>query len=314
MSFFFKGDALAHHDTDIGRLAKSIRKTLKESKGIELTQPEALELVCVGLGAKSLYAARSEASDPIITGMSGQQVDELRRARSVTKGAPLPADVLAHSDLPQKLFPKEKLRPQLADLCQAAYLFDKAKTLIRPGRLEFIAVVGGKGSGKSLLLSDRVYKYTGVKIDTSQNVFDRGDHVRGKRHPYQKGAILAYDRPAGIDPKKDLFLAMRGLANGSVNRLSHYEALMATHQPGIPHDDFMFPHLRNWLKEEPNVTLAVTFDDISHVEDALSQISHKANGSLSDAHWERAYVVDLKNLTLLEVLATLDGPVTTQLF
>lgn len=311
MSFFFKSDALMHHGTDIGRLAKSIRHTLKERKGIELTQPEALEIVCAGLGAKSLYAARKEAHDPVITGMSGHQIDELRRARSITKGEQVPRDLLDQHDLRQKHHPNEKVRCTSAKFLHASNLFDKAMGLVIPGKLQFIAVVGVKGAGKSLLLADKVYKFGGLRIDTSQNIFDRGDYVNGKKFAYPAGSILAYDRPAGLDPKKyDAFAAGRAHERGAITRLSRYEALQAIPALGIPHDDAMLPHLRNWLREEPNVTLAVTFDSHDQVVDAVSTIAYRTTGALSDDNWERIYVVNLDDMTLSEVEITRDGPVT----
>ena len=311
MSFFFKSDALMHHGTDISRLAKSIRITLKERKGIELTQPEALEIVCSGLGAKTLYAARMEALDPVITRMLGPQIDELRRARSITKGEQVPPDLLTHNDLRQRRYREERVRCTSAEFLNASYLFDKAKRLVTPGKLQFIAVVGVKGAGKSVLLADKVHKFGGVKIDTSQNILDRGDYVNGKKLAYPAGSIVAYDRPAGLDPKNyDAFAAARAHEQGAITRLSQYEALQAIPALGIPHDDVMFPHLRNWLREEPNVTLAVTFDSHDQVMDAVSMVAYRTTGALSDGNWECIYVVNLDDMTLCKIEITRDGPVT----
>lgn len=314
MSFFLKGDALKHHDTDISRLAKSIRTTLKHRKGVELTQPEALEIVCVGLGANTLYAARMEALDPVIKGMSLEQVDELKRARSITKGAPVPRDFLEQNDCRQKQHPNERIRCTSREFQQASNLFDEAKQLITPGRLQFIAVVGSQGAGKSVLLADKVDKFGGLKIDTSQNCFDRGDYLNGKKIAYQPGSILAYDRPAGLHLKKrDAFAAMREHQRGAITRLSQYEALAATSSLGIPHDDVEFRHLRNWLREELNVTLVVAFDSHDQVVDAVSTRIYRMNGALSDDNWERVYVVNLDDMTLSQIEITRDGSVTTVL-
>ena len=330
--FQLKGGALYAHDVDVAHFARILRKTLKDLKAqaeatpagkdpFELEQDQGLDLATMLLAKMRHHDARAAAKCPDvrnvafqvgpikpphkferpaidawfrgadldISSLDREAVDRLVRSVAGTRGRAFP------STLPKRFGAQWQSR--------AIALFEQAVAARIPGKAEFIALVGGPGTGKTLLAQHMVRKRGGLWLDKG---LARGD---GNGVDYQPGEVLVYDTPAQL-PALSATELKRSL--NEIDSLREYvrrvrrpwqlkdEALQLALEQGArgawtlgePAVQFARPEeprLTSWVREHPQVNLVVTSADdealrasMGHwfeVEPTLSELDGKLNRS-----------------------------------
>ena len=279
-SFYFKNEAPFANGVDVKRLARQIKQLLAEAEGSStMTSEDALEVASKFLGARSYFDLRKQASDPNIRSWNHEDVERLVQEGAVSNGYDFP------KELPKR-FDKRWQR-------SVEKMVEEAISSRKPGSLEFIALVGGTGTGKTLVANRMCAKRSGRVIDVEISL------QRGRQFSYAPGSVLALDRSAVSPPErtKDILSAWTQTPS-SKQTLTTYRELRRTVFPAIPGDDAGTPNsLRHWVRENPNVTLIISFADRRQVENALRNspmaLSPGNPARSASLNWRRAHVVDL---------------------
>lgn len=286
--FLFKANkTLVANDVDVKRLAREIRKTFDNPC---MGKEESLDVTAKLLGAQSYFDLRKKAKDLDISTWDFNDVESFVQKNSVTNGAQFP------SDLPCNFGSNWQ---QLAQ-----DLVEQAIKACEPGKLEFVALVGGSGTGKTLLANHVCAKRGGkvVDVELSASMNTGGT--------YKSGSVLVYDRPANppTSDRPSVFSLLSGGAPAKLT-LKRYQDLRRIKQSLIPHDDAdSLMGIRDWILDNTLVTLVVCFANYSQVEEALR--SSYINFPLANieqraaVNWRRAHVVDLDSMKF----SSLDGP------
>jgi hypothetical protein len=293
-SFYFKGETLFANGVDVKRLAREIRKSQLDTNGNPSTSMEdALDVVARGLGARNHFDMRCQAEDPDISSWTHDEVQRLVQESAVSRGMRFPRG------LPRK-FDQQWQR-------DAVRLFEQAERARTPGKLEFVALIGSPGSGKTLLANHMCATRGGQVIDV-ELTFQKGFETN------KPNSVLVYDRPAEPPASQRPFMGVLTLWRPeapSKRTLKMYRELARAghHRDLIPGDnDDIFTHLRDWVRDNAQVSFVVCFADQSQVEDALRNSSIILTpGSMERSailNWRRAHVVNLDTMTFV----SLDGP------
>lgn len=303
VTFFLRDGELRAHDVDVKRLARVIRQASRGPDGVPtISMNKALDEICRGLGANSEFDARQLASDPDISHLDEARIREMIGERSLSLG---------------QEFPK-RLPTRFGSTWQgkALALFEKAVSLRTPQALEFVAVIGATGTGKTLLCQHACAQHGGVVIDrqlSSLNVFANAFMQAEKAARFDAGSLLVFDqcvRPVRPSQQKGLF---RTWEREPVRErtLGNYIEFKRSISPGVPGDSptaYGAASPRDWVLNHPGATLVLVFETLADVDAALAPfINTGATGSWKDfasRNWRRAHVVDLEKMSV----ATLDGP------
>jgi hypothetical protein len=174
-------------------------------------------------------------------------------------------------------------------------MFEQAAAARRPGALEFIALVGNTGAGKTLLANRMCARRGGRVVDVEISL------LKGKQSSYAPGSILVFDRssvPPSTSKQTTATLSSWTQMPGSKRTLKIYRELRRKTFPAIPYDDVdHFNTLRDWVRDNHQVALVVSFADRRQVEEALRKapvVFSPGNGArTASLNWHGAHVVDL---------------------
>lgn len=294
--FYFKGDALFARDVDVSRLARELRKHLKklgpadaqsvaDPEPFNLAQDQGLELVSRWLGASSYYEARKVAADPSVVGMTLSERDELVQRNATSRGRPFA------KRLPARFGPAWQQR--------ATTLFAQAAAARTPGAGEFVALVGGPDSGKTILAEHLAHTRGGHVIDVSLTWRSGMDGQIGL------GQVLIHDAPARSLPQgpsgpdwASRLQAARTLSEVREilrRRPSALAAASSSH------------HALDWVRKHPGVVYVHSFaSDAAVTESIAGQIALTGGDIRRSAplNWRRVHVVNLDSMTTYAI----DGP------
>ncbi len=285
-SFYFSRENLCANHIDFKRLSRNIRKEFNaRNPEHPINNDQALELTARVLGASSHHDARRKAEDPDISSWPTQEIEKQLRDGTVAKGAKLPGKL-------PKQFDKDWQE-------KSEGLLHQAIEALQPGALEFIALVGQQGTGKTLLANALCHDLGGYVIDTDLAL------DKGTGHPYLPGNCLIYDRsvkPVSVIDEPDPFLFSKPGAYHGKRTLMNYRKFCKPYGTDIPHDDFMaFNRLRDWVRNNPDVRLVITFPDLETLETALQN----APRILPTIHnWSKVHEVDLNSMSMKSIDAS----------
>ncbi|MGN5232198.1 hypothetical protein [Aeromonas veronii] len=292
-SFYTRDGELFASCVDVKRLAREIRKLSSSSDPMPMH--EALELVARLLGARNEYDMRQRAVDPDISRMPREEIDRLLQESALRTG----------QKFPKRLPSKFGLEWQK----KAQRLFEQAVQTREQGQLEFIALIGSEGSGKTLLANHMCQHFGGYVADVE---LYKPYTFLTKPMSHKPGEVLIYDRPTKAATAKhaDIFFELARMNIGPEFRsLENYRQKMRSRQPLIPNEEIQDPlasTTRHWVLNNSQVAMVISFASREEVEEAISQ--RKSPAFLSDHKgsfdWRRVHVVDLDNMTQY----TLDGP------
>lgn len=306
-SFYFRGETLFASDIDVKRVARAIRNAHRNPDGsYTMSMDEALELVAHYFGANHAHDMRKQAADPVISGMRREEKDRLVQESAIFTG---------------EAFPKS-LPPKFGTEWQknARRLFELAIQSREPEKLEFLALVGSEGSGKTLLANHMCQLYGGYVVDVElYNEFS----FLTKPMRYQPGQVLIYDRPT-VSSTVEWSDVSSALQNASIDpairTLKRYRELSRSRRPLIPSEERyrgggmwnvtsgfnQLSNARHWVLNNTQVTMVVSFTNIAEVEEAISSDAQvfTNQGESFKHNWRRVHVVNLDTMTF----CTVDGP------
>jgi len=298
-SFFLKNDALWARDVDVKRLARVIRKLQLTPDGKPvLSMPEALDVACVALGARDHFDALRRSRDPDVTNWTEEQVRAEMKRRAISFGQPFPRG------LPQRFGADWKSSVQV--------LFSDALNARVPGQLEFVALIGGAGSGKTLLAEHECANRGGVVIDTAFAWMATPNDSMFLEH-FRDGAILVQDQSTALmpDDKRSGFGPLWEQLPVAQRTLKHYEDLRRRPRHMLFGDDNAFNDpVRNWVREHPAVALVSSFatrEDVInalHVGVRIKPVGEQWQTASAPLNWRVAHVVDLDAMRFYSV----EGP------
>lgn len=270
-SFFLKNETPVANGVDVKRLARKYIASLYDLHGLEISMDQALDHVSSLLGARNYHDLLKQASDPDISSWDASTLQNHVWREAISSGSRFP------SRLPRGF------RKHWQD--RALKLFEKAASIRIPSKLEFIALVGGEGAGKTLLSNHLAKTLSGKNVDICLSL------NTGMSYEYQIGSVLIYDQPA---PSSAPAPRQNTLAAYKHERYKSYA-------PRIPRDE-PYDDVRQWVKNNPHVHFVVCFASMNDAVDALenSRILMNMQGIKHSAelNWYRAHVINLDDMTL----------------
>lgn len=290
-SFHSKDGVLFASNVEVKRVARELRKLLGTP-----TMNQALDLAALLLGARNEYDMRQRAAAPDISKLSNEQVNRLLQDSACHSGQKFP------KGLPAK-FGKDWQK-------KARRLFEQAVAAREPGQLEFVALIGSEGSGKTLLANHMCKHLGGYVVDVE--IYEPFDFST-KPMNHRPGEVLIYDRPTKAATAKhaDTFFELARVNIGPEFRsLENYRQKMRSRQPLIPYEEDSSSsgndRTREFVLNNSQVTMVVSFGSIEEVKEGIlhrmsPDILSNRKGSFD---WRRVHVVDLDTMTL----SSLDGP------
>ena len=287
-TFHFNGDALLASRIDIARAARALRKHLSgvaDELGIpegarsplRLDQGQGLDVLCKVLGAQSHHAARQAAKSPDITGWPSDARERLIDDLAVSRGRKFPTHL-----------------PDAFDDAWQRGVLDMARRAIEganPASGQLIAIVGGPGSGKTLLANAMADKWDGTVIDISLR---SPSMVADER---KRESLLVYDAPAS--PTRPAASSRSGVMTEWLAARTVIDLVAAQRQ--------LFPHLAlvqsgmNRLVDDvvshPSRAFAMSFPDMGAVQAFMETYRAIPIGRNSTVpNWTMAHVINLDEL------------------
>lgn len=297
------GDPIAD-GVDIKRVLRNLRAMSDEEFALLRSKSKAENALAKLLGARNygelINAAKAGGGAPgeSIRGPAGYR--RLMLDQSVSKGERFPRELPAAFDI----------RWQRS----AMELVDRALKGRQPGRLEFIALVGGTGCGKTVVAKHAVDTFGGRVLDVG---FAMKTGMEGGKWPsraqrvadakeavveVETSSLLIYDQPAQLPVRRFMrtgdVLGFDKLPRSQQTLERYVEAYRNVHA-GIPHDEPM-GGLRDWVRNNPEVALVVTFASSEVAKDVLLHhcVMLGSNPQLAAKNnWYRAHVVDLESMS-----------------
>lgn len=288
-TFHFAGDTLLASRIDIARAARALRKHLAgvaDELGIpdttrsplRMDQGQGLDLLCKILGAQSHHAARRAAEDPDITGWPTEDRQKLIEDLSVSQGRKFP------SHLP----------PEFGEAWQAMALglAGQAMAELRPTSGQLIALIGGAGSGKTLLANAMADRWGGTVIDVSLTSPTMVPEHR------KRGKLMVYDAPA-VSPRTTDNGASRGQGLiPSWVAARTLSALVAEHRRSFPSASFVQGDLDRLVDKVIRESLGVvmSFPNTKAAEQFMGTLRAYGVGGRQVPNWTMAHVIDLDEM------------------
>ncbi|RQM78015.1 hypothetical protein EHZ47_02380 [Aeromonas jandaei] len=300
--FHSKNGVLFASNVDVKRVATQLRKNFNH-----LTTNQALNLAAQLFGVRNEYEMRRRAAAPDISRLSYAQVNGLVQDMACNSGKIFPARLPAKFE---KSWPKD-----------AEQLFAQAVAAREPGQLEFVAVIGSEGAGKTLLANHMCHRLGGYVVDVELYDPFASFNIPGykKTLVHKPGQVFIYDRPTQAATVSEMdvrtFRAAPDqslMVGNAYQSLEEYLQAKRRSRPLIPGEEFghFGSNSRDWVLSHRDTTMVICFASREQVEEALSlkcgsPIGSRFKGSYD---WRRAHVVDLDSMTHYSV----DGPGATK--
>lgn len=287
-TFHFAGDTLLASRIDIARAARALRKHLAgvaDELGIPETarsplrmdQGQGLDLLCKILGAQSHHAARRAAEDPDITGWPTEDRQKLIEDLSVSQGRKFP------SHLP----------PEFGEAWQAKAigLAGQAMAGLQPTSGELIALIGGAGSGKTLLANAMADRWGGTVIDVSLTSPTMVPEHR------KRGKLMVYDAPA-VSPQTTDNGASRAQGGKPRQTARTASALIAERRQSLQRARFVQSEMHRLVDTviQESLGLVMSFPDTAAVERFMEAFYAYGVGGRQVPNWTMAHVIDLDEM------------------
>ncbi|WP_146139396.1 hypothetical protein [Simplicispira suum] len=266
---------------DVDRLARNL-----VAEGLQPTKGAALNLAARLLGASNHHALLAQAKAPKLATWSIPDIQEYLSSEAITTGS---------------RFPKE-LPPQFDGAWQhrATALLAKAVAARTPGELEFIALVGGPGSGKTLLAKHFCKLSGGCVVDVGL--------YRWFTRPYQPaaGEIVVFDRPAlpRSAPSASMARAFELWSHTAPRQrtVERAKELFRSEWQGIPMDapgeSIHGSIARNLAQAAPLIVCFASPEEAQHALDGSARvISMYSPAATAKLNWRAAHLVNLDNLS-----------------
>jgi hypothetical protein len=285
-NFYMQDGEILADGVDVKRLARNLRKVLSEITDIQtLNTDQLLDFASRLLSAEGYYQVRTQAKDSEYANASQSVIEAQVKKESVSKGESLP------KGLPLRF--SGRWREQATDL------IDRAIASRLPGQLEFVALVGSEGSGKTIVAKDVCKRLGGLVLDVGF-ALDKGT---GPNRALKSGQVLVYDQPAVLPRRSRPGTGDFGLwSPGSPVKptIQAYREGRRYVHAGIPFDDPLYGS-RKWFVENPGVTLIVSFGSVVQAQQAIANSPKPlATGDIqrsASMNWRRAHVVNLDTLS-----------------
>lgn len=284
MNVFERKGSLYASNVDVNRAARAITK-FQNLSSID----KGYELIAKILGFENHYQLRQAAKDTDVTGLSVQECHAILGNKFAGKGEP---------------FPRNSLPPRFDSKWQndSVHLVNQALFSIPDGAIEFVAVVGGPGTGKSLVLNHIAASRNGVVLNIDNWNFNLFDSSVRKMSPE---GVLVLDQCSDMNLP---FLAskegmMRLIPKGSFSTLSQFAKASRVRHDRIPGEEpGMYRGLcHHMLQTKPKTRLCMAFASTDEAVNALNATSWGIRpGQASDPldNWVRVHVVNLDTMTL----------------
>lgn len=284
MNVFMRDDSLYASNVDLTRLIRAVKKNLNLDNN-----DKASELVAKLLGFESAHLLRQAAKDTDIVGLSDDECQKLLGHRFASDG---------------ERFPIKGLPPQFGNKWQqdAMQLLDRALSSIPDGAFEFVAVVGGSGVGKTLLLNNAVAATKGVRLNIQNWDLYRFVDAVQKMPP---SGLLALDQDS--DPIVPLMMSraamFRKVNPDSVRTLNQYAKASRVRHNTIPNEAGLGHRgqIHAMLKYKPKVRICMSFASNDEAVQALNATGWQFFIGRQDDpidNWVRVHIVNLDTMTL----------------
>lgn len=287
-TFHFSGDTLLASRIDIARAARALRKHLAgvaDELGIPETarsplrmdQGQGVDLLCKILGGQSHYAARRAAEDTDISSWPTEARQKLIDDLSVSHGRKFPS----------------RLPPEFGKAWQAMAigLAGQAMAGLQPTSGELIALIGGAGSGKTLLANAMADRWGGTVIDVSLTSPTMVPEHR------KRGKLMVYDAPAAASQTTD---SDASRAQGGMPRQTARTAstLIAERRQSSPPARFVQSEMHRLVDTviQESLGLVMSFPDTAAVERFMEAFYAYGVGGRQVPNWTMAHVIDLDEM------------------
>lgn len=266
-----KDDEVFIDNLDVKRASRKMRKLPDFA---HLHPNQALDLISQILGFAGYHDLRVQAADNVAVPL-GRQPFEILMEESLHKGAPFP------KTLPPQ-FDRDRCEKMLS-------LFSDALRMRTLGQTEVIALVGGAGTGKTILALRMVKVLGGAVRDAA---------LYSQSIPESfavPGALLVYDRPSVL-PQHPVGLDGR-MADYTDIRVVR-QSNRASYRPFGMHGIYQI--VLDSVRKHPETHFAVTFPSEDEVMDFLSSTVGPRDGKLEPL-WKAALIVNLDTMTVCKM-------------
>ncbi|MFN9471420.1 hypothetical protein [Acidovorax sp.] len=281
MIFFtlVKGKPFAH-GVDVNRLAGKI-----PAGGPPLTKDQSLDEVAQMLGERNYHALLQRANSGNMAAWSFGEITSLVHSSAITQGAQFPRRLSRRFDA--------------AWQASVTQMLQEAVAAFNPEVADFIALVGGPGSGKTIAAENFVARNGGHVVDVGLRP-DMSDQFE-----LAPGQVLCFDRPA-VNPEHEsnVFHRLRALQATGKCTLPQVMAVFREPSVGIPRDSVGMwgdSHARTLARQAP---LIIAFPNEQAVKDAIQGAHTLLNGAgvpHAGRNWNIARVVNLDTMTSTEL-------------
>jgi len=290
-SFYLKNARVRANDVDFERAAKLLAGVIGEmsdravasGSGLRIDKSFSFDLLARVLGAICYADVKKAAADPDVSGWTSSMLSSHLQRESITSGEHFP-----------------RLPREFGAIWQSKVMeaFEACFAAINRGQAEFIAIIGSKGSGKSILVKHMVSQRGGRWIDPSTSVFCQPDR------PIGVGELMVMDVPAEtyreasdrralsrVEPLNTLLF--EGFRSFEQYRVQRRKLFM------LKSMDSEWHSWARWVTDNPQATLVVCFPDVEGAKEWME--CNLAVGHHPTRNWRQAHVVDLDKMDVYTI-------------
>lgn len=287
-SFYISNGRIRANHVDFERAAKLLVGVIGEMSGravaagsaIKVDKSHSLDLLATILGATSYADVRSVANDPDTSYWTQSMLEDHVQKGARTSGESFPR-------LPPKFGKKWQEKVVRA--------FLSAFNAIKRGHPEFIALIGGEGSGKSVLAKNMVFEKGGFWIDASIS------NVRQATRPLKEGELLVLDVPTATyreartrwgKPLSAEFSALSSVFQVAPSLEIYRKRRRQSFS--LSYMDHYMNSRAEWVSKNHQATLVMCFPDLDSVREWME--CNLVVGYHPTRNWRQAHVIDLDRM------------------